>query len=277
MRVLGLHAGGAQQHPFRTGHASESRAPGRGRRIPDASGPPSRRRAPGAALERLPELLTRQSGPRLTAGADGTTIADPQAVLVQQQPVPHGRPVRLRPARTARLREAGRARRPRRQCRGSGRTPAGPAPGLRATARRAGTGGGGTGRGWHDGGFVAATRTTHHSTVLTGAARFLTGVGRFRTGVRRHAAPQARRAPRGRARRHHPHRHRRAAPAAPAVARRRRPKPPSSAPLVGAGLPLVWRRSRPGLVLAATAVCYLTGELLDPFGDNAQSVFLACY
>lgn len=49
------------------------------------------------------------------------------------------------------------------------------------------------------------------------------------------------------------------------------------APLVGAGLPLVWRRSRPGLVLAATAVCYLTGELLDPFGDNAQSVFLACY
>ncbi|MGW0472196.1 sensor histidine kinase [Streptomyces coeruleorubidus] len=49
------------------------------------------------------------------------------------------------------------------------------------------------------------------------------------------------------------------------------------APLVGAGLPLVWRRSRPGLVLAATAVCYLTGEMLDPFGDNAQSVFLACY
>ncbi|GHD34201.1 hypothetical protein GCM10010313_80530 [Streptomyces violarus] len=36
----------------------------------------------GAALERLPELLTRQSGPRLTASADGTTIADPQAVLV---------------------------------------------------------------------------------------------------------------------------------------------------------------------------------------------------
>ncbi|MGW0867504.1 MULTISPECIES: diacylglycerol kinase family protein [Streptomyces] len=36
----------------------------------------------GAALERLPELLTRQSGPRLTATADGTTIADPQAVLV---------------------------------------------------------------------------------------------------------------------------------------------------------------------------------------------------
>ncbi|WP_309096042.1 diacylglycerol kinase family protein [Streptomyces sp.] len=36
----------------------------------------------GAALERLPELLTRQSGPRLTAVADGTTIADPQAVLV---------------------------------------------------------------------------------------------------------------------------------------------------------------------------------------------------
>ncbi|MFE1251528.1 diacylglycerol/lipid kinase family protein [Streptomyces sp. NPDC058735] len=36
----------------------------------------------GAALERLPELLTRQAGPRLTARADGTTIPDPQAVLV---------------------------------------------------------------------------------------------------------------------------------------------------------------------------------------------------
>ncbi|WP_369194279.1 diacylglycerol/lipid kinase family protein [Streptomyces djakartensis] len=36
----------------------------------------------GAALERLPDLLTRQSGPRLTARADGTTIPDPQAVLV---------------------------------------------------------------------------------------------------------------------------------------------------------------------------------------------------
>lgn len=47
--------------------------------------------------------------------------------------------------------------------------------------------------------------------------------------------------------------------------------------LVGACLPLVWRRSRPGLVLAVTAACYLTGELLDPVGDNAQSVFLACY
>lgn len=47
--------------------------------------------------------------------------------------------------------------------------------------------------------------------------------------------------------------------------------------LVGACLPLVWRRSRPGLVLAVTAACYLTGELLDPAGDNAQSVFLACY
>ncbi|WP_086560264.1 diacylglycerol/lipid kinase family protein [Streptomyces africanus] len=40
----------------------------------------------GAALDRLPELLTRQSGPRLTAGADGTTIADPQAVLVSNNP-----------------------------------------------------------------------------------------------------------------------------------------------------------------------------------------------
>ncbi|MEU0386647.1 sensor histidine kinase [Streptomyces chartreusis] len=47
--------------------------------------------------------------------------------------------------------------------------------------------------------------------------------------------------------------------------------------LVGACLPLVWRRSRPGLVLAVTAACYLPGELLDPAGDNAQSVFLACY
>jgi diacylglycerol kinase family enzyme len=40
----------------------------------------------GAALEQLPELLTRQSGPRLTAGADGTAIADPQAVLVSNNP-----------------------------------------------------------------------------------------------------------------------------------------------------------------------------------------------
>ncbi|KDN73431.1 diacylglycerol kinase family protein [Streptomyces olindensis] len=40
----------------------------------------------GAALERLPELLTRQTGPRLTASADGTTIADPQAVLVSNNP-----------------------------------------------------------------------------------------------------------------------------------------------------------------------------------------------
>ncbi|MEU1853357.1 diacylglycerol kinase family protein [Streptomyces sp. NPDC019990] len=40
----------------------------------------------GAALERLPELLTRQTGPRLTARADGTTVADPQAVLVSNNP-----------------------------------------------------------------------------------------------------------------------------------------------------------------------------------------------
>ncbi|EFL29681.1 diacylglycerol kinase [Streptomyces viridochromogenes DSM 40736] len=40
----------------------------------------------GAALERLPELLTRQSGPRLTASADGTTVADPQAILVSNNP-----------------------------------------------------------------------------------------------------------------------------------------------------------------------------------------------
>ncbi|MGA4837490.1 sensor histidine kinase [Streptomyces sp. G45] len=48
-------------------------------------------------------------------------------------------------------------------------------------------------------------------------------------------------------------------------------------PLVAACVPLLWRRTRPGLVLAATAACYLTGELLDPVGDNAQSVGLACY
>ncbi|MFD9072259.1 sensor histidine kinase [Streptomyces lasiicapitis] len=47
--------------------------------------------------------------------------------------------------------------------------------------------------------------------------------------------------------------------------------------LVGACVPLVWRRTRPGLALAATAACYLVGDLLDPAGDNAQSVFLACY
>ncbi|EPJ42072.1 hypothetical protein STAFG_0884 [Streptomyces afghaniensis 772] len=47
--------------------------------------------------------------------------------------------------------------------------------------------------------------------------------------------------------------------------------------LGGACLPLLWRRSRPGLVLVATAACYLAGELLDPAGDNAQSAFLACY
>ncbi|MGA5900405.1 diacylglycerol/lipid kinase family protein [Streptomyces venetus] len=40
----------------------------------------------GAALERLPELLTRQSGPRLTASADGTTVTDPQAILVSNNP-----------------------------------------------------------------------------------------------------------------------------------------------------------------------------------------------
>ncbi|MDQ1022146.1 signal transduction histidine kinase [Streptomyces afghaniensis] len=55
--------------------------------------------------------------------------------------------------------------------------------------------------------------------------------------------------------------------------------PPAAAMalLVGACVPLLWRRSRPGPVLVATAACYLTGELLDPAGDNAQSVFLACY
>ncbi|MFD7408257.1 diacylglycerol/lipid kinase family protein [Streptomyces sp. NPDC059866] len=40
----------------------------------------------GTALELLPDLLTRQRGPRLTAHADGTTFTDPQAVLVSNNP-----------------------------------------------------------------------------------------------------------------------------------------------------------------------------------------------
>ncbi|MFF8830940.1 diacylglycerol/lipid kinase family protein [Streptomyces sp. NPDC015131] len=40
----------------------------------------------GTALDLLPELLTRQSGPRLTARAGGTTLADPQAILVSNNP-----------------------------------------------------------------------------------------------------------------------------------------------------------------------------------------------
>ncbi|MEV7993571.1 diacylglycerol kinase family protein [Streptomyces sp. NPDC086077] len=40
----------------------------------------------GTALEVLPDLLTRQRGPRLTARADGRTFTDPQAVLVSNNP-----------------------------------------------------------------------------------------------------------------------------------------------------------------------------------------------
>ncbi|MER7110491.1 diacylglycerol/lipid kinase family protein [Streptomyces sp. NPDC000229] len=40
----------------------------------------------GTALDLLPDLLTRQSGPRLTARAEGTTLTDPQAVLVSNNP-----------------------------------------------------------------------------------------------------------------------------------------------------------------------------------------------
>ncbi|MFJ8648590.1 diacylglycerol/lipid kinase family protein [Streptomyces sp. NPDC093546] len=40
----------------------------------------------GTALDMLPDLLTRQSGPRLTARAGGTTLTGPQAVLVSNNP-----------------------------------------------------------------------------------------------------------------------------------------------------------------------------------------------
>jgi diacylglycerol kinase family enzyme len=40
----------------------------------------------GTALQLLPELLTRQRGPRLTATVGRRTIADPQAVLVSNNP-----------------------------------------------------------------------------------------------------------------------------------------------------------------------------------------------
>ncbi|MFF8289665.1 diacylglycerol/lipid kinase family protein [Streptomyces sp. NPDC016309] len=44
----------------------------------------------GTALELLPDLLTRQSGPRLTARAGDTTLTDPQAVLVSNNPYRRG-------------------------------------------------------------------------------------------------------------------------------------------------------------------------------------------
>lgn len=40
----------------------------------------------GTALQLLPDLLSRQRGPRLTARADGVTFTDPQAVLVSNNP-----------------------------------------------------------------------------------------------------------------------------------------------------------------------------------------------
>ncbi|GAA2492438.1 diacylglycerol/lipid kinase family protein [Streptomyces gobitricini] len=40
----------------------------------------------GTALDLLPELLTGQSGPRLTARAGGTTLVGPQALLVSNNP-----------------------------------------------------------------------------------------------------------------------------------------------------------------------------------------------
>ncbi|WP_405888732.1 diacylglycerol kinase family protein [Streptomyces sp. NBC_01136] len=49
----------------------------------------------GTILELLPELLTRQRGPRLTAHADDTTLAAPQAVLVSNNPYRTGDPAGL--------------------------------------------------------------------------------------------------------------------------------------------------------------------------------------
>ncbi|WP_328500236.1 diacylglycerol kinase family protein [Streptomyces sp. NBC_00457] len=40
----------------------------------------------GTSLDLLPDLLTRQQGPRLTARAGDSTLADPQAVLVSNNP-----------------------------------------------------------------------------------------------------------------------------------------------------------------------------------------------
>ncbi|MER5603923.1 diacylglycerol kinase family protein [Streptomyces sp. NPDC002265] len=46
----------------------------------------------GTALEVLPDLLTRQRGPRLTVRADDTTLAEPQAVLVSNNAYRTGDP-----------------------------------------------------------------------------------------------------------------------------------------------------------------------------------------
>ncbi|RSS90535.1 diacylglycerol kinase [Streptomyces sp. WAC05292] len=52
-------------------------------------------------LDLLPDLLARQTGPRLTVRADGTTVEDPQAVLVSNNPYGAGDPAGL--GRRARL------------------------------------------------------------------------------------------------------------------------------------------------------------------------------
>ncbi|HZF89132.1 diacylglycerol/lipid kinase family protein [Streptomyces sp.] len=46
----------------------------------------------GTALDLLPDLLTRQRGPRLTARIGRTTVTDPQAVLVSNNPYRMGDP-----------------------------------------------------------------------------------------------------------------------------------------------------------------------------------------
>ncbi|MFG2133743.1 diacylglycerol/lipid kinase family protein [Streptomyces sp. NPDC048751] len=46
----------------------------------------------GTALELLPDLLSRQRGPRLTVRADDTALTDPQAVLVSNNPYRTGDP-----------------------------------------------------------------------------------------------------------------------------------------------------------------------------------------
>lgn len=47
----------------------------------------------GTALELLPDLLSRQRGPRLTVRADDTALTDPQAVLVSNNPYRTGDPL----------------------------------------------------------------------------------------------------------------------------------------------------------------------------------------
>ncbi|GAB2842664.1 hypothetical protein GCM10027074_06430 [Streptomyces deserti] len=47
----------------------------------------------GTSLALLPDLLTRQQGPRLTAHAGATTLTDPQAILVSNNPYRTGDPL----------------------------------------------------------------------------------------------------------------------------------------------------------------------------------------